>query len=85
MLTSIQLLLNWAHLMTLYFNVRVAQAHGNSHTNFLENETEATWNFRNDDGVTRLIGSSILNPKGEFFSISEDEVKIGFSLKNDVK
>ena len=81
MLASIQLLLNWAHLRTLYFNVRVAQAHGNSHTNFLENETKATWNFRND----RLIGSSILNAKGEFFSISEDEVKIGLSLKNDVK
>ena len=52
---------------------------------FSENEAEATWNFRNDNGDTRLIGSSILNAKGEFFSISEDEVKIGLSLKNDVK
>ena len=42
-------------------------------------------NFRNDNGDIRLIGSSILNAKGEFFSISEDEVKVGLSLKNDVK
>ena len=52
---------------------------------FSENEVEATWNFWNDNGHTGLIGSSILNAKGEFFSISEDEVKVGLSLKNDVK
>ena len=52
---------------------------------FSENEAEATWNFRNDNGDTSLIGSSILNAKGEFFSISEDEVKVGLSLKNNVK
>ena len=52
---------------------------------FLENEAETTWDFRNDNGDTRLIGSTIINAKGEFFSISEDEVKVDLSLKNDVK
>ena len=36
-----------------------------------ENEVEATWNFRTNNGNTRLIGLSILNAKGEFFSISD--------------
>jgi len=69
----------------VFQNSKGGRKHSFSYQYFSENLAKTNWNFENDKGDTKLVGSSIESAKDEFFSLSEDEVKIRLSLDDEIK